>query len=98
MDDKNPKGELLERLTYVLVKNNVPIDEIRQDFMIILKDYSIRPESTDVVVYQGDKNEFNLELRNEYEIRYCPNCGQKLDWRENNDSEGERREENEVYR
>lgn len=25
--------------------------------------------------------EFNSELRNEYEIRYCPNCGQKLDWR-----------------
>lgn len=28
--------------------------------------------------------EFNSELRYEYEIRYCPNCGQKLDWRENN--------------
>ena len=38
--------------------------------------------------------EFNSELRNEYEIRYCPNCGQKLDWRENDDSEGERRNEN----
>ena len=28
--------------------------------------------------------EFNSELRNEYEIRYCPNCGQKLDWRTDN--------------
>lgn len=28
--------------------------------------------------------EFNSELRNEYEIRYCPNCGQKLDWRNDN--------------
>ena len=28
--------------------------------------------------------EFNSELRNEYEIRYCPNCGQKLDWRIDN--------------
>lgn len=27
--------------------------------------------------------EFNSELRNEYEINYCPICGQKLDWREN---------------
>lgn len=61
MDGKSSRGELLERLTYVLVKNNVPVDDIRQDFMIILKDYNIQAESTDIVVYQGDKNELFLQ-------------------------------------
>lgn len=26
--------------------------------------------------------EFNSELLNEYNIKYCPWCGQKLDWQE----------------
>ena len=61
MDGESPRGELLERLTYVLVKNNIPIDDIRQDFMIILKDYNVKVKSTDIVVYQGDKNELFLQ-------------------------------------
>lgn len=27
--------------------------------------------------------DFNSELMNEYDIQYCPWCGQKLDWTEN---------------
>lgn len=85
MDDKEV-GELIKYLESALKNKEMPtIVPFDSQLIITALSQYRKPETTKIIKNEAFgtcekcKYEFNSELLNEYNIKYCPNCGRELE-------------------